>query len=107
MSSKGTPPPALKPHVARKLLDLLSSDDGFRDLFQRDAHAALVEPGYEAPPGAEGTPETSGGRCMQLSSTEKLASKEQIARDRVKLEKSLALVQQFLCIDELKSDSQR
>ena len=41
-NQKGPPPAPLHPHVVNKLLDLLSTDDDFRDLFQRDAHAALV-----------------------------------------------------------------
>jgi len=103
MPRKGPPPPALHPHVVRKLLDLLSSDDDFRDLFQHDAHAALMQAGYEAPAAIEPTADTSGGTCMQLAATEKLASKEQIARDRAKLETSLKQVHRFLGIDELKS----
>lgn len=102
-NQKGPPPAPLHPHVARKLLDLLSSDDDFRDLFQRDAHAALIQAGYQAPEGMASTPENSGGACMQLSGSDRLASKEQISRDRAKLESSLAMIQGFIGFDELKS----
>ena len=39
-------PPALEPQVANKLLDLLSTDDSFRDLFAKDTKAALAIAGY-------------------------------------------------------------
>lgn len=103
-NGKGPPPAPLHPRVARKLLDLLSTDDDFRDLFRRDAHAALVQAGYEAPAGTESTAGASGGGCMQLSGTDQLASKEQIARDRPKLEQSLSMVQSFTGISGFKSD---
>lgn len=102
-NQKGPPPAPLHPNVARKLLDLLSSDDDFRDLFQRDAHAALVHAGYAAPAGSQATALTSGGACMQLSATDRLASKEQIAQDRSKLEGSLALIQNFEPLAEFKA----
>ncbi len=102
-NQKGPPPAPLHPHVARRLLDLLSTDDDFRDLFQQDAHAALVQAGYEPPAGMASTAETSGGACMQLSAPDQLASKEQIARDRAKLESSLAMIQGFIGIAELKA----
>lgn len=96
-NQKGPPPAPLHPNVARKLLDLLSSDDDFRDLFKRDAHAALVQAGYVPPHGSDPTQAAalSGGACMQLSPSDTLASKETIAQDRQKLEESLNLVQHF------------
>ena len=96
-NNKGTPPAPLHPQVARKLLDLLSTDDDFRNLFKRDAHAALVQAGYVPPHDADPTmlSALSGGDCMQLSSSDTLASKEKIAQDRQKLEESLNLVQHF------------
>lgn len=95
MTNKGNGPAPLGRNVVKNLLDLLSTDDQFRDLFQRDAQSALVQAGYEAPAGAESAAATSGAACMQLSSGDSLASKEQIARDRAKLESSLSLVQRF------------
>ena len=96
-NQKGPPPAPLHPHVAKKLLDLLSTDDDFRDLFKRDAHAALVQAGYVPPHGSDPTQASalSGGACMQLSPSDELASKEAIAQDRVKLERSLATIQGF------------
>jgi putative modified peptide len=104
-NQKGPPPAPLHPHVARKLLDLLSSDDDFRDLFQRDAHAALVQAGYQAPAGIDSTTAASlsGGNCMQLEPHVTLASKEQIQASRTKLEKSMSLIQGFEPLAELKA----
>lgn len=43
----------LEARIADRLLDLLSTDDGFRDRFQRDHLSALAEIGYLPPePGA-------------------------------------------------------
>lgn len=96
-NQNGPGPAPLRPQVINKLLDLLSSDDDFRALFQRDAHAALVRAGYE--PSADADPAQaaalSGASCMQLSMSDTLASKEKIAQDRQKLERSLSLVQIF------------
>jgi putative modified peptide len=39
----------LEPKIADRLLDLLSTDDGFRDLFRDDPLAALRTIGYESP----------------------------------------------------------
>ena len=102
---KGPPPAPLHPHVVNKLLDLLSTDDDFRDLFQRDAHAALVHAGYQAPEGAslQSAAATSGGACMQLSAGDQLASKERIAQDRAKLQKSMSMIQGFEPLAGLKA----
>jgi len=96
-NQKGPAPAPLNPQVADKLLELLSTDDDFRDLFQRDAHAALVEAGYSAPAGSDPVQAAalSGASCMQLSATDQLASKERFANDRQKLVRSLTLVQHF------------
>jgi putative modified peptide len=40
---------ALAPEIADRLLDLLSTDDLFREKFQRDHLAALRSIGYESP----------------------------------------------------------
>lgn len=89
-NQKGPPPAPLQPHVVNKLLDLLSTDDDFRDQFQRDAHGALAQVGYQ--PSSD---EAAASGCMQLQSGAQLASKQQIARDRTKIEKSLAMIQNF------------
>lgn len=106
MAKNENGPAPLHPHVARKLLDLLSTDDDFRDLFQRDAHAALVQAGYEAPEGLDPTQASalSGGDCMQLQPSEALASKAKIAEHRAKLEKSMSMIQGFGAPNELKAD---
>lgn len=74
-NSKGPGPGPMHPDVTNRLLDKLSTDDDFRDLFARDAGAAIAQVG--------GDP--SGGECMQLAAGHTLASKEQIAADREKL----------------------
>ncbi|WP_407840642.1 NHLP-related RiPP peptide [Streptomyces sp. DSM 116496] len=37
----------IPPKVVDRLLDLLATDDAFRELFQHNRHAALVQAGYE------------------------------------------------------------
>lgn len=81
----------LKPETTSKLLDLLSTDDQFRDLFRSDASAALASIGYEVPEG-----EASAALCLQLHGDDQLASKEKFARDREKLEQSLNVPVSFL-----------
>ncbi len=87
---KGSAPAPLEPKVAKKLLDLLSTDNDFRRLFKKDAHAALVQAGWKAPAGTavqtEGAGLHSGGQCMQMSATDSIAPKANIIRDRAKLE---------------------
>lgn len=103
---KGPAPAPLDPKVVRKLLDLLSSDNDFRRLFKKDAHAALVKAGYKAPAGATAgnAAALSGGECMQLQSTDRIAPKEQIQRDRAKLEAALNLPMRFIPPTELTAD---
>ena len=105
-NQKGPPPAPLHPRVVNKLLDLLSTDDDFRDLFKRDAHAALVQAGYEVPEGADASQASalSGADCMQLATSETLASKEKIAEQRTKLEKTMSMIQGFGSPAELKAD---
>jgi putative modified peptide len=103
---KGPAPAPLDPKVARKLLDLLSSDNDFRRLFKQDAHAALVKAGYKGSPGADPALASalSGGNCMQLKPGDRIAPKEKIARDRAKLEASLGLPVSFLASAGFKAD---
>lgn len=105
-NQKGPPPAPLRPQVVNKLLDLLSTDDDFRNLFQQDAHAALVQAGYASPAGmaAAEASATSGGDCLQLKAGQQLASKATIAQHKSKLEKSLSMIQGFSAPDELKAD---
>lgn len=103
----GTPPAALQPNVIKKLLDLLSTDDDFRSLFEKDADAALIEAGYTPPADADlksaGSVDSarSSGVCLQLDQGATLASKEKIAEERAKLEASLNAIHGFMCPAEL------
>lgn len=85
-TKKGPGPAPLDPKVQKKLLDLLSTDNEFRRLFKKDAHAALVKAGWKAPAGCENTAAASGGECMQLKAGERIAPKAKIIRERAKLE---------------------
>lgn len=85
-TKKGPAPAPLDPKVQKKLLDLLSTDNEFRRLFKKDAHAALVKAGWKAPAGCENTAAGSGGACLQLKAGERIAPKAKIVRERAKLE---------------------
>lgn len=105
MATKGNGPAPLDPKVIKTLLDLLSTDDDFRSLFQKDASAALRQAGY-TPPSTEGmktglAASASAGNCLQMQATDSLASKADIARERAKLESTLAMIQGFMCPAEL------
>lgn len=112
MAMKKGPGPTepLHPKVVKNLLDRLSTDDDFRDLFQRDAHAALVEAGWSEPASADTSlapvdaAVRSGGSCLQLKSGATLASKEQIASQRQKLERSLNAVVNYAAPLELQGE---
>lgn len=109
-NEKGNPPAALEPQVVKKLLDLLSSDDDFRDLFQRDADAALVQAGHVAPAGnalkstMTESMAPSAGSCLQMMAGASLASKEAIMQERAKLEQTLNAIQHFDCPAELQAN---
>ncbi|MFN3703573.1 NHLP-related RiPP peptide [Thermomonas sp.] len=96
---KGAKPAPLDPKVAKKLLDKLSTDNEFRRLFKKDAHAALMQVGYKVEAGS-----TSAGECMQLAPTDRIAPKAKIARDRAKLESALNVPVSFLCAKEFSAD---
>jgi putative modified peptide len=78
---------SFSPDVADKLLDKLSSDDDFRDLFQKNPRAALRQIGHETP---ESTRDVRGADpvlcCYNL---EGLASKEAIKAGRDKMKATL------------------
>lgn len=105
-AKKGPAPAPLDPKVARKLLDLLSTDNDFRRLFKQDAHAALVKAGYKAPAGTGKAvaASLSGGGCMQLSASDRIAPKAKIARDRQKLESDFAMMWNFAAAGGFKAD---
>ncbi|GAB3511884.1 NHLP-related RiPP peptide [Pseudoxanthomonas daejeonensis] len=84
MSDKipGASPTPLPPDVAERLLDLLSTDDEFRQLFAKDPVSALLKAGYKP----------SDEDLKQLRSNMKvgsLASKDEIASGRDELKSSL------------------
>ena len=96
---KGAKPAPLDPKVAKKLLDKLSTDNDFRRLFKKDAAAALSQVGYKVEAGA-----TSAAGCMQLASTDSIAPKAKIVRDRAKLETTLNGVVNFDCAKGFSAD---
>ena len=114
MAKKKGPGPTepLDPKVVKKLLDLLSTDNEFRRLFKKDAHAALVKAGWKPPASAAlkmtAVPADyaamSGGNCLQLASTARIAPKEKIIRERAKLETSLNAIQNFNPLSGLMAD---
>lgn len=86
MTDKKTAP--LDPQIADRLLDLLSTDDAFRDLFQANPTEALGRLGYLPAAGAAMMPldqseqeqaQASLTSCLQVQA---LASKEVIAEAR-------------------------
>lgn len=76
----------LEARIADRLLDLLSTDDGFRDRFQRDHLSALAEIGYvPQEPGAMtacGTTVAAAPAPFRDCKVEQLASKDIIASAR-------------------------
>ena len=96
---KGAKPAPLDRKVAKKLLDKLSTDNDFRRLFKKDAAAALAQVGYKVEAGA-----TSAAGCMQLASTDSIAPKAKIVRDRAKLETTLNGVVNFDCAKGFSAD---
>lgn len=104
-TKKGNGPAPLEPKVAKKLLDLLSTDNDFRRLFKQDAHAALVKAGWKPAAGTESTAAASGGQCLQLQATDSIAPKAKIIRERAKLEQAIAAPFNFTfaCPAELKA----
>jgi putative modified peptide len=98
-AGKGAKPAPLDPAVVKKLLDKLSTDNVFRRLFKKDAHAALAQVGYKVAAGG-----THVGDCLQLTGTDRIAPKAKIARDRARLEKALNVPVSFMCAKDLSAD---
>lgn len=98
-TKKGPKPAPLDPKVAKKLLDKLSTDNAFRRLFKKDAGAALAQVGYKLEAGA-----TSAAGCMQLQSTDSIAPKAKIVRDRAKLESALSIPVSFFAATDFSAD---
>lgn len=98
MDMRKVGPLPLDPGVTTRLLNLLSTDDKFRRLFERDTAEALAQVGYMVEPGAAPI------SCLYFKPGEKLASKEKIMRDRAKLETSLNSVVNFVCAKDFRAD---
>lgn len=81
------------PEVVDKLLDKLSSDDDFRDLFQKNPRAALRQVGYDTPEKARDLRGADPVVCCY--NLHGLASKETIraSRDKLREQFSSALPQ--------------
>lgn len=73
---------------ADKLLDKLSTDDGFRDLFKKDARAALRQLGHETPEAEVGVKGSDPVLC--LGDGLSLASKDEIKSARERLQTQLS-----------------
>lgn len=71
----------LAPEVADRLLDLLSSDDGFRERFQSDPAAALREAGHPSST-TEGSGRPEKGQPYYCMTSQVLASKDEFSRSR-------------------------
>ncbi|CAN5292080.1 hypothetical protein BH11PSE14_BH11PSE14_23020 [soil metagenome] len=70
------------PDVVDKLLDRLSSDDAFRDLFAKDPREALNQVGHVTPKAQVGVAGQDAVMCCSVST---LASKEQLKASRKEL----------------------
>ena len=79
--------------VVDKLLDLLSTDDAFRQLFQDDARAALRQVGHETAAQEAGLRGTDPVMCMNLNNG--LASKEALCAGRNRIRASLISTQAY------------
>lgn len=74
--------------VADRLLDKLSSDDDFRDQFQRNPRAALKSIGHETPDADRDVKGSDPVLCC--NNIKSLASKEQIRAARAELHQQLS-----------------
>ena len=92
-NSKGKGPHPVDPKIVKRLLDGLTTDQGFRERFATDAKSALESIGYVAP--ADDTAHL--GSCLQLQAGATLASPEAIGTARPKLESSLNTIINFDC----------
>ena len=78
--------------VSEKLLDKLSSDDAFRDLFLKDPREALRQVGHETPVEKVGIAGQDAVLCCTVT---KLASKEEIRATRKELSTRLQSLNPF------------
>lgn len=80
------------PEVADRLLDKLSTDDDFRDLFEKNPSAALRQVGYEPAAEHAGVRGSDPAMCANLMNG--LASKEAIRDGRETMKATLTSTQQ-------------
>lgn len=80
------PPAGLHPRLARKLLDELEGNEGFRALFAESPEQALRSIGYTDP-----------WMCMALKPGARLASPAQIRAQRAKLQETMVGIQGYDC----------
>lgn len=78
----------LEPAVADRLLELLSTDDEFRSLFQTDPAAALAEIGHSTAAQYAGAAPAEGDAFYCMTAT-RLAPKEEISQSREELKSFL------------------
>lgn len=86
-----SPRNTFSPEVVDKLVDLLSTDDAFRQLFQEDARAALRQVGHETAADEIGLRGRDPVMCMVLSNG--LASKAALCAGRDRIRHSLISTQ--------------
>ena len=98
-TKKGPASAPMDEKTAKKLLDKLSTDNGFRRLFKQDAAAALAKVGYKPKAGT-----ASSYGCLQFKPGERIAPKAKIVRDRAKLEKSISSVVNFMAAKDFRAD---
>ncbi|MGV8940698.1 MAG: NHLP-related RiPP peptide [Lysobacter sp.] len=79
----------LQPHVADKLLDLLSTDDGFRAAFKADPAAALAQIGHPGAGQHAGKTSIAEGETFYCMTADQLAPKEEIMQAREELKSYL------------------
>ena len=81
------------PKVVDALLDKLSSDDDFRDLFQKDPREALRRVGHETP---EQSVDVAGSDPVLCCHSKSLASKEQLRASRDQLRQQMLIFNPFM-----------
>lgn len=87
--SSNTKHEPLTADVADKLLDLLSTDDGFRSVFQSDPAAALAKIGHPSAEQHAGKASIAEGEAFYCMTADRLASKEEIMQAREQLKSFL------------------
>ena len=84
------------PEVADKLLDKLSTDQQFRDLFEKNPRMALKQVGHETPEADRDFKGQDPVMCACNLGPKGLASMEEIRASREKLKASLTATQAYI-----------